>query len=70
MLVTYLNKQLRVYCYDECYIRTSSRFFDIESTDKVVHLTNDSIQSQYHEYGKYEEGNKVSEALFSKYINE
>ncbi len=70
MLVTLLNKQLRVYCYDECYIRTSSKIFDIESTSKFVHLTNDAVQSQSNDYGKYEEGNKVSETIFSRFIDE
>lgn len=31
-----------------------------------MHLTNDAVQSLSHEYGKYEEGNKVSEMVFSK----
>ena len=53
MLVTNLNNQLRVYCYEECYIRTSSKMFDIDSTNKLVHLTNDAIQSHSSEYGKF-----------------
>lgn len=70
MLVTLLNKQVRAYCYEECYIRTSSKSFDMESSSRFVHLTNDAIQSQSADYGKYEEGNKLSEALFQKFIQE
>jgi len=49
-----------MYCYEECYIRTSSKVFDINSSNRLVHLTNDAIQSHSSDYGKYEEGNKVS----------
>lgn len=32
-------------------------------------MTNDAVQSLSHDYGKYEEGNKVSEIVFSKYFD-
>ena len=69
MLVTWVNNVLNGYVYEECYVRTSSKQFDIDSQNKYVHLTNDAIQSMSHEYGKYEEGNKVSEVVFSKYFD-
>lgn len=53
MLVTVLNQQLRAYSYEECYIRTSSKLFDIDSNSRLVHLTNDAVQSQSNDYGKY-----------------
>jgi hypothetical protein len=70
MLVTFLNDQLRMYCYEECYIRTSSKPFDIDSTNRLVHLTNDAVQAHSADYGKFEEGNKVAETIFSKFIDE
>lgn len=60
MLVTLLNGQLRLYSYEDCYIRTSSKTFDITSPSRLVHLTNDAIQAQSSCYGRYEEGNKLS----------
>lgn len=69
MLVTFLNKQLRMYCYEECYIRTSSKSFDIDSTNRLVHLTNDAVQSHSADYGKFEEGNKVAEIVFARFID-
>lgn len=60
MLVTWVNNVLNGYFYEEFYIRTSSKHFDISSQNKYVHLTNDAVQSKSHDYGKYEEGNKVS----------
>ena len=35
----------------------------------TVHLTNDAIQQQTDEYGKYEKGNKVSYDKFNNYLN-
>lgn len=69
MLVTWVNNTFNAYVYEECYIRTSSKVFDINSENKYVHLTNDAIQCLSHDYGKYEEGNKLSEATFSKYFD-
>ena len=69
MLVTYLNGQMRGYCYEECYMRTSSRPFDVSSLSRYVHLTNDAIQAQAPDYGKYEEGNKLSEGVCGRYID-
>ena len=69
MLVTWVKNVMNGYVYEECYVRTSSKAFDIDSQNKYVHLTNDAIQSMSHEYGKYEEGNKVSEMVFSKYYD-
>ena len=60
MLVTWVINVLNGSAYEECYIRTSSKHFDIDSQNKYVHLTNDAIQSLSHDYGKYEEGNKVA----------
>lgn len=70
MLVTLINRQLRLYSYEDCYIRTSSKPFDMSSPSRLVHLTNDAIQAQSACYGRYEEGNKLSEPLFEKYIDE
>lgn len=54
LLVTLLNGQLRGYCFEECYMRTSSRQFEAGSLSRYVHLTNDAIQAQAPDYGKYE----------------
>jgi tubulin--tyrosine ligase len=36
--------------------------------DKYIHLTNDAVQKKSEEYGKHENGNKVSLVEFSKYL--
>ena len=37
--------------------------------NKFVHLTNDAIQKKCEEYGKFENGNKVSFPDFQKYLD-
>ena len=35
----------------------------------MIHLTNDAIQKNNENYGKYEKGNKVSYQDFNKYLH-
>mmetsp|Transcript_24239 Transcript_24239/g.37367 ORF Transcript_24239/g.37367 Transcript_24239/m.37367 type:complete len:228 (+) Transcript_24239:1823-2506(+) len=43
-MLTSINKKLKGYFYEDGYIRTSSREFDLNDlSDKFVHLTNDAI---------------------------
>ena len=37
--------------------------------DPLIHLTNDAIQKNTTDYGKYEKGNKLSYADFQKYLD-
>jgi len=53
MLVTVVNNNINAYFYEECYLRTSSKPFDIKSLNKYIHLTNDAIQCSSNDYGKY-----------------
>ena len=44
MLVTFYNNIYKAYWYEEGYIRTSSKEFNLEDIScKFVHLTNDAI---------------------------
>ncbi len=50
----------KAYWYNEGYIRTSSTLYSLRNlNNKMVHLTNDAVQKQSEDYGKYESGNKV-----------
>lgn len=40
----------------------------METFNKFVHLTNDAIQSRSSDYGKFQEGNKVSWKNFQKWL--
>ncbi len=60
-LVTCVNGNMKGYSYEEGYLRTSSREFNVQNlSNKFIHLTNDAIQKHSADYGKYESGNKMS----------
>lgn len=47
--------------YRDCYFWTSSKTFNLDDlSNKFIHLTNDAIQSKSDDYGKFENGNKLS----------
>jgi tubulin--tyrosine ligase len=59
--MTSINGRLKGYFYEDAYIRTSCKEFDIDKLDnKYIHLTNDAVQKFSQDYGKYENGNKMS----------
>ncbi len=60
-LITSINKHFKGFFYDDGYIRTSSKEFDLYNVnDKFIHLTNDAIQKKGEDFGKYEKCNKLS----------
>ena len=70
MLTTSVKGQMRGYWYEEGYIRTSSKEFTTKNLkNRMIHLTNDAVQKKGEDYGKYENGNKISFADFQKYLD-
>ena len=68
-MLTTVNGLMRGYFYDEGYLRTSSREYNLNQLgNKFVHLTNDAIQQTAHDFGKFESGNKLSFSDFQKYL--
>lgn len=60
-MLTSINGKLKGYFYEDGYIRTSCKEYDINNLDnKYIHLTNDAVQKNSEDYGKYENGNKMS----------
>ena len=70
MLITFVRGKVRGYLYDEGYVRTSSKMFSLESSDRFIHLTNDAVQFECADYGRYEEGNKLSWKKFQTMFKE
>ncbi len=69
-LMTSVNGCTKGYFYHEGYLRTSSREFSINNlSNKLVHLTNDAIQKKAEDYGKFENGNKLSYNDFQNYLD-
>lgn len=49
------------YFFEDGYLRTSCKDFTLANYDnKFIHLTNDAIQKKHQDYGKFENGNKLS----------
>jgi len=60
---------LRGYFYEEGYLRTSCKEFSLKRIDnKYVHLTNDAVQKYSQDYGKFENGNKISYEDFKVHL--
>lgn len=54
---------MKVYFFKQGYIRTSSYKYSTEEStigDNNVHLTNNAVQKQNENYGKFEDGNQLS----------
>ena len=68
-LMTCVNGVIQGYFYLDGYLRTASQEFSVKDTGNLfVHLTNDAIQKNSKEYGRYENGNKLSYRDFQKYL--
>lgn len=71
VLFTSLNGIYKAYWYEEGYIRTSCKEFTIKNLkNRFIHLTNDAVQKKSEDYGKYENGNKLSYGDFQKYLDQ
>jgi len=69
-LVTAVNGVIQAYFYSEGYLRTSSKEFSLKDiSNKLVHLTNDAVQKYADDYGKFEQGNKLSYGDFQRYLD-
>ncbi|EGR34749.1 tubulin-tyrosine ligase family protein, putative [Ichthyophthirius multifiliis] len=70
LLITTYNGLIKGYWYQEGYLRTSSKEFNLKNLEnKFVHLTNDAIQKKSEEFGKFEIGNKLSFNEFQRYLD-
>ena len=68
-LVTCVNGVLQAYFFKEGYLRTTSKEYSLKSVhDKFIHLTNDAVQKNSEDYGKFEAGNKLSYNEFQKFL--
>ncbi|CAG9327183.1 unnamed protein product [Blepharisma stoltei] len=68
-LVTATNGIIQAYFYQEGYLRTACKEYSPKNLDnKFIHLTNDAVQKKSEDYGKFENGNKISYMEFQRYI--
>ena len=60
-LVNTVNGNMTAYWYQDGYLRTSCREYNIKNEkNRLIHLTNDAVQKKSEDYGRFEQGNKVS----------
>jgi hypothetical protein len=60
-MLTSINGFMKGYFYEDGYIRTSCKEFDLDNlANRFVHLTNDAVQKKSEDYGRFENGNKMS----------
>lgn len=69
VMMTSINGVIQGYFYLDGYLRTTSQEFSLDQVDPFVHLTNDAIQKHSSEYGKFENGNKLSYRDFQRYLD-
>ena len=53
LMITSTQGQIRGYFYKHGYVRTTSFKYDAKNNSPYVHLTNDAVQRNCKEYGKY-----------------
>jgi hypothetical protein len=69
-LVTSINGIIQGYFYADGYLRTASVEYSTKDYENTfIHLTNDAIQKNSEEYGKFEDGNKLSYKDFQRYLD-
>jgi hypothetical protein len=68
-----VTQEGRAYFFKEGYIRTSSEEYNLLANDITkdsIHLTNNAVQKNMENYGKYEEGNILAFAHLQTHLNQ
>lgn len=68
MLLVSVRGVLRAYWYREGYLRTCCKDFSLDPSNIYCHLTNDAIQKNHKDYGKFEQANKLSFLDLSNFL--
>jgi len=69
-LLTAINGNVKGYFYKEGYLRTASKDFSLKLVNsRIIHLTNEAVQKNFEEFGKFEPGNKLSYTDLQKYLD-
>eukprot|EP00347_Sterkiella_histriomuscorum_P014075 403362257 len=57
------------YFYKDGYLRTSSDAYSLDNENNYVHLTNNCLQKNGDNYGKFEDGNTIGFEAFQEYLD-
>mgnify|MGYP002624407391 CR=1 FL=1 len=65
-----VDSNLNVYFCREGHLKSSSKFYDLSTNDKFIHITNHSLQKKCSKFAQYEYGNEMSYDDFKKVMKE
>lgn len=68
IMMSCTNGIVKGYWYKEGYVRTTSAEYTLKFSSGSVHLTNDAVQKQLPDYGRFEKGNKISYEELNEYM--
>ena len=63
-----IDSNLNVYFCKEGHLKGCSEFYDLENTNKFIHITNYSFQKNSSNFEKFEIGNEISYCDFKKFM--
>ena len=65
-----LDSNLNLYYCKEGHLKGSSELYNVENTNKFIHITNYSFQKKSSSFAKYEYGNEISYESFKSFLEE
>ena len=65
-----VDSNLNVFFCREGHLKGSSEFYDLNNTNKIIHITNYSLQKKSSRFEQFEDGNEISYNDFKKYMKE
>ena len=65
-----VDSNLNVFFCREGHLKGSSEFYDLNNTNKIIHITNYSLQKKSSRFEQFEDGNEISYNDFKKYLTE
>jgi hypothetical protein len=65
-----VDSNLNIFFCREGHLKGSSEFYDLNNTNKLIHITNYSLQKKSSKFEQYEDGNEISYNDFKKYMKE
>ena len=65
-----LDSNLNLYYCKEGHLKGSSELYNVENTNKFIHITNYSFQKKSSSFAKYESGNEISYESFKSFLEE
>ena len=65
-----LDSNLNLYYCKEGHLKGSSELYNVEKSNKFIHITNYSFQKKTSNFARFEYGNEISYASFKQFLKE